>query len=99
MYEIELLASAAREFKKLTPQAQREVKTAIEALKENPYPEGCKKLSGVSKKILSRFDCEGIYRVRAGSYRVLYNVNDRRIMICIVRIGARKEVYQFLKSK
>lgn len=99
MYKIELLTSAAREFKKLTPQVQREVLKKIEELKEQPFPDGCKKLSGVSKKIQIRFNSDSIFRVRTGNYRVLYTVNDDTIVICIVRIGARKEVYQFLKSK
>lgn len=97
MYKIELLTSAAREFKKLTPQVQREIKDTIESLKETPFPEGCKKLSGVSKKVLSHFGSDSIFRVRSGDYRILYNVNNETIVICIVKIGARKEVYKFLK--
>lgn len=97
MYSIKLLPNAAREFKKLTPRVQTEIKQAIDFLGNNPFPEGCRKISGLSKKIQSKLECSDMYRIRVGDYRVLYSVSDEDVVICILRIGARKEVYQFLK--
>jgi len=97
MYKIELLLRAVRELKKLTPQVQKDVVCVLDSLKENPYPDGCKKLSGVSAKILKALQCDSLYRVRCNTYRIIYNISNEKITICVVRIGARKEIYKFLK--
>ena len=63
-----------------------QIKRRIEALAANPTPPGCKKLVGV-------MDGEhSVYRVRQGDYRILYSV--RPIIIVILDIGNRKEVYR-----
>ena len=63
-----------------------QIKRRIEALAANPTPQGCKKLAGV-------MDGEFfVYRVRQGSYRILYSI--RPVIIVVLDIGHRKDVYR-----
>lgn len=96
--KIEFSPAAVREYKKLMPREKSLIVAEIEKLADNPFPEGCKKLSGISKKVKNKLGTDCIYRIRVDSFRVLYSVDDGRITICVLRIGARKEVYQFLKK-
>ena len=65
-------------------QIQDRVRFAIRRLSVNPRPPGVRKLSGNL----------GDYRIRVGQYRVLYDINDAEILVYIVRIGHRREVYR-----
>ncbi len=58
--------------------------TAIAALAETPRPPGCVRLQGP----------EGFYRVRVGDYRIVYLIQDEVLLVCIVRVGHRSEVYR-----
>ena len=60
---------------------------AIEQLRHDPRPVGCKKLKG-------RLQC---WRIRVGSYRILYDVHDPQRTIASLKIGPRKDVYRFLR--
>lgn len=55
----------------------------IQALAENPRPLGAEKLSGLER-----------YRVRQGDYRVLYEIHDHVLLIVVVKIGNRRDVYR-----
>lgn len=57
---------------------------AIDKLAENPRPRGCKKLAG-------RYD---LYRIRVGRYRVVYAIRDEVLVVVIVAIGHRRDVYR-----
>lgn len=57
--------------------------TAIESLSENPRPVGNKKLSG-----------EKAYRIRIGSYRVIYEIEDEALKVYIIKAGSRGDVYK-----
>lgn len=83
-YGIEFTASATREFKALDRQIRRRVADKINALIENPFPSGVKKLQGEVEH----------FRIRVGDYRVIYRIDGTRVVIVIVRIGHRKEVYR-----
>ena len=65
-------------------QIQDRVRFAIRRLAVNPRPPGVRKISGNL----------GDYRIRVGQYRVLYDINDVEILVYIVRIGHRREVYR-----
>ncbi len=82
-YEVELLPVAAREIRKLAPEAQRRVQAVIELLRENPRPPAARKLTGRVE-----------WRVRTGDYRVLYRIEDDRLLIVVVSAGHRREVYR-----
>ena len=58
-------------------------KPDIDALKDNPRPFGSEKLSGV----------EETYRIRVGDYRILYEVHDDVLLVLVVEVGHRREVY------
>jgi mRNA interferase RelE/StbE len=84
-YEIEL-ANAARKFLLgLKDQRLRDrLETAIDALSLNPFHPGTIKMAGGSE----------LYRVRVGDYRVIYEVNQGRLRVLVVRIGKRGDVYR-----
>jgi mRNA interferase RelE/StbE len=82
-YNIEWKHSAARELRKLPREAISRILQAVEQLATEPYPHGVRKLIG----------SERTYRIRVGDYRVVYNVVSSTLIIQIVRVGHRREVY------
>lgn len=84
MYEVEFLTSAAKEFRSLEAQIKRRVSAAIDSLQENPRPRGVRKLRGH----------ESLYRIRVGSYRVVYEIDDEAELIVVTRIRHRRDVYR-----
>ena len=81
-YKIEIKKSAAKEISKLPKVAVQRIVNKIQTLSDDPRPNGCKKLSGDEK-----------YRIRIGVYRVLYSIMDEKLVIYIVKVGHRKEIY------
>lgn len=61
---------------------KRRVVDAIDALTANPRPPGCVKLAGD----------ESVWRVRVGSYRILYEIHEGRLVVLVIRIAHRREV-------
>jgi len=82
-YQVEIAPLARRQIKKLPREAQRSVVRCIEALASAPRP------SGVAKLV----DEDDLYRVRAGEYRVIYQIRDRELVVLIVKVGHRREIY------
>ena len=83
-YEIEFTASAARSFRKLDDATQRRVALKIDALGTDPRPRGAVKLSGA----------DNIFRLRFRDYRILYSIEDRKLIVLVVAIGHRRDVYR-----
>ncbi len=83
-YQIELTRTARRALDSLPTKVQKQIDRQILALAKNPYPPGSKKLRGA----------EGFHRIRVGDYRILYIVEADRLVIVIVTIGHRGEVYR-----
>ena len=83
-YEIELTASAARSFRKLERSAQVKIAHTIQSLASDPRPRGSVKLA----------DEDDPYRVRAGDYRIIYSIADRKLIILVVAVGHRRDVYR-----
>jgi len=81
---IELKPSAARELERLPREVQRRVARAIDGLASDPRPDGVKKLEGPDE----------LYRVRTGDYRILYQIRDAVLLILVVNIGHRRDVYR-----
>ena len=65
-----------------------QIKRKIEALSQDPYPVGCKKLQGIASNE------EPIYRIRSGDYRVLYVVRESPPVVIVLAINHRKDVYR-----
>ena len=83
-YTIEWKRSALKELRQLPHAVVRRVLTAVEALAENPYPAGIRKMAGA----------EFTYRLRVGNYRVIYTINDSILVVEIVRVRHRRDVYR-----
>jgi mRNA interferase RelE/StbE len=82
-YAVELRRSAVKELGELPGRDVARVAARIEALGAEPRPVGSEKLTGAEQ-----------YRVRQGVYRVLYEVDDSRRVVTIVKIGHRREVHR-----
>jgi len=84
MYQVEVDTKAAREIRALPRQEQARIIGRIEGLARNPRPAGCVKLSGES----------GLWRVRSGTYRIIYQIADARLLVTVVKVGHRRDVYR-----
>ena len=83
-YAIKFTASALREFRALESHIQRRISIKIEGLCTDPFPSGVRKFQGEDEH----------WRIRIGDYRVIYRIEKKRVVIVIVRIGHRREVYR-----
>jgi len=83
-YKIEWVKSAEKEFHKLPKKEKALLIGKILELSKNPRPNGSKKLEGA----------ENTYRIRHGDFRVLYQIEHGILLILIVRVAHRKEVYR-----
>ncbi len=83
-YEIELTASAAKEYRSLPDTVQKRVCKAVDELQVESRPAGCRKLAGHRT----------LFRIRVGAYRVIYDVNEKEKCIKITVIRHRKDAYR-----
>lgn len=83
-YKIEWKQSAKKELKKLDKQIVPRILQAVENLADNPYSSGSKKLIG----------SDSIYRIRVGDYRIVYNIKSSVLIIEIIKVGHRREIYR-----
>ena len=84
-YSILLAPPAERELKSLAEPVQKRIIKRLRTLRANPRPQGVKKLAGE----------DDLYRIREGDYRIIYTIRDKELIVLIVKIGDRKEVYRF----
>ncbi len=82
-YKIEWKRSAVKELRNLPKDSVAKIVKAVEQLSADPYPSGVKKLTS----------SEHTYRIREGSYRVVFTVSASSLFIEIIRVGHRKDVY------
>ena len=83
-YEVLIKPSALRELDSAgSRKLRRALVERIQALAQLPRPPGCRKLSGSDR-----------YRVRCGTWRIVYSVEDDRRIVLIVKVGHRKDVYR-----
>jgi mRNA interferase RelE/StbE len=83
-YRVEVSATAERQIRKLGRADQLRVLRAIAALATEPRPSGCRKLQGYTN----------VFRVRVGRYRILFSVEDDRLVVIVLKVGHRKDVYR-----
>ena len=83
-YRVEIARRAVKSIAKLPRREQQRVRAAIDLLANEPRPPGCVALAGE----------ESVYRVRIGDYRILYEIFDTRMVIQVVRVGHRRDVYR-----
>jgi len=84
-YKIEFTPAADRVFRKLERRAQRRIDQALALLADNPRPPKATFLKGKLR---------GYFRVRTGDFRIVYFVEDDRLVMCVVRIADRKDAYR-----
>lgn len=82
-YQIKFKSSAVKELRKLPSPVQKRISIKIEELRQNPRPSGVVKLTGDDR----------LYRVRVGSYRVVFKIDDTERIIRVTRIRHRRDVY------
>ncbi len=85
-YKIEFNKGYLKDLKKIPIRAQKQIREKIQNLSLDPRPEGCKKLQGSSNPAL--------YRVRCGDYRIIYTIEDHVLLVIIIQVGNRKEIYR-----
>jgi mRNA interferase RelE/StbE len=83
-YQIFIKPAAQRQLKKLTRTVQQDLITRIESLSANPRPLSCKKLKGRQDQ----------YRLRSGDYRIIYSIEDASLIVKVIKVGHRRDVYE-----
>lgn len=83
-YRITLAPAASRQLRKMDATARRRVQAVIETLAANPRPPGAVRLVGGA----------GEWRVRSGDYRVVYQIDDGVLVILVVAVGHRRDIYR-----
>jgi len=82
-YELIFRKSVAKDLRPIPNQDVARILQRIESLRDNPRPRGSEKLSALER-----------YRIRQGVYRVIYEVTDAALIVTVVKVGHRKDVYQ-----
>ena len=82
-YRLLIKPSAGEEIEALPKQDRRRIVAKITSLSHDPRPPGCEKLSGHDQ-----------YRLRQGNYRILYEIQDLDLVVVVVKVGHRREVYR-----
>ena len=85
-YRIEVKPQAEKALARIPNPYRRRIARAIDGLARTPRPAGCAKLTGA----------DDAYRIRVGDYRVVYEIADKVLIIFIIRVGHRKDVYSRL---
>mgnify|MGYP003948256825 CR=1 FL=1 len=83
-YKIKITATAEKFLKKIPKKDLQKVIETIQVLAISPFPDGCRKLRGE----------EDFYRVRQGNYRIIYEVIDNKLIVLVLKIGHRKDIYK-----
>jgi mRNA interferase RelE/StbE len=83
-YTIQFKPLALRQLEKLPREAQKRLAAKIETLRDDPFPSGCRKMEGVADA----------WRVRVGDYRVVYQVHHGILVVLVLTVGHRKDVYR-----
>ncbi len=82
-YELRFKNSVAKDLRALPKSDVAKVLERIDALRDDPRPPGSEKLSAQER-----------YRIRQGSYRILYEISDQEVIVTVVKVGHRREVYR-----
>ncbi|MDE0830157.1 MAG: type II toxin-antitoxin system RelE/ParE family toxin [Vicinamibacterales bacterium] len=83
-YSVQITRTAERALKKLPQNDRHRVARTVAMLAIDPRPRGARKLSGH----------DDVFRVRTGRYRLLYSIEDKRLIVLVLKIGHRKDVYR-----
>ncbi|HEX4101221.1 MAG: type II toxin-antitoxin system RelE/ParE family toxin [Pseudonocardiaceae bacterium] len=86
IYHVALAPAAARQLRKFEPQVRRRIQAAIELLATEPRPPASTRLVGGASE----------WRVRTGDYRIVYEIEDAQLLVLVLIVGHRREIYQRL---
>lgn len=89
---IEIHRRAIRGLRAIDPAAAERVRSRIDALADDPYPRGSRKLQLPSLP-------QHAYRIRAGRYRVIYAVNERAAVVRVLAVGHRRDIYRRFRER
>jgi mRNA interferase RelE/StbE len=84
VYTVYIKSGAEKQLKKLVKSYKKIITEEILALGDNPRPHGSRKLTALPDH----------YRIRVGPYRVIYTIQDEKLVVVVIRIGARKDIYR-----
>jgi len=85
-YKIHIAAEAEETLISLPRKIQRQISEKIDMLTQNPRPPGVEKLKGLAD----------LYRIRSGDYRIVFRIQHKKLLVLVVRIGHRRDIYQNL---
>lgn len=83
-YSVELTRTAERQLRRVASRDRGRIVEAVESLSETPRPRHARKLRGYDE----------VYRIRVGPYRVVYEVYDERVVVIVLKVGHRKDIYR-----
>jgi mRNA interferase RelE/StbE len=83
-YRVTLSPSAARQLRKFDPQVRRRIQAALDLLATEPRPPAATRLVGGA----------GDWQVRTGDYRIVYEIHDGLLLVLVLRVGHRRDVYE-----
>ena len=83
-YSVRIAPAAERRLRKFDPQVRRRIQAAIDLLAANPRPPKATQLVGGA----------GEWRVRTGDYRIIYEIHDDQVLVLILRVGHRRDIYE-----
>jgi len=84
-FRLSFKASVAKDFRQIPKRDVQSILKRIEGLADDPRPNGSEKLSGQER-----------YRVRQGTYRIVYEIKEQELVVMVVKIGHRRDVYKAL---
>jgi mRNA interferase RelE/StbE len=82
-YRVVFRKSVARDLRSIPNRDLRKILATIESLSKKPRPSGIEKLSGQDR-----------FRIRQGNYRIIYEINDKEVVVVVVKVGHRRDVYR-----
>jgi mRNA interferase RelE/StbE len=82
-YKVHFKESVEKDFSAIPKKDLQKILRRIEALTQDPRPQGHEKLTGQER-----------YRVRQGNYRILYSIQDKELTIWVVKVGHRRDIYR-----
>lgn len=83
-YEIVIVGAVRRQLKQINRDDQKRILDKIQSLAKNPRPHGFKELRG----------SENLFRIRVGDYRIIYEIQDKILLITVLKVGNRRDVYR-----
>jgi mRNA interferase RelE/StbE len=86
MYQVQIDRAAVKFIKNQTPKIKRQLFNKIKSLEVNPRPDNVEPIKGA----------KGLFRIRTGNYRIVYKILDEKLLVLVVRVNDRKDVYKRL---